>query len=196
MECFCFDKLEDDGIQDTIDFKFSDGDQHCRTWLLLYRGSSLLIWIMVFVINIVNIMLKFFLRKFIKYERKHDKTEEVVSTTFLLFFVTYFNTAVILFMVNINFDLNLPEWFPILAGEYDDLTVEWYRNVGSSIIMTMIIGIFSPHIANSFWWILGFAKRLWDRKCTCDYKRTRQVFQIDYEMKYIGADYLMEYRYS
>ncbi len=123
---------------------------------------------MVFVINTVNIMLKFVLRIIIKYERKHDLTQQVISTTYLLFFVTFFNTCCILLLINMNVDIGLPDWFPILAGDYGEFTTEWYRAIGASMLMTMIIGIFSPHIANSFWWGLAFTKKCWDRKLSCN----------------------------
>ena len=128
---------------------------------------------MVFVINTVNIMLKFVLRIIIKHERKHDLTQQVISTTFLLFFVTFFNTSCILLLINMNIDIGLPDWFPILAGDYGEFTTEWYWAIGASILMTMIIGIISPHIANSFWWMLAFVKKCWDRKMTCNSKKTK-----------------------
>jgi hypothetical protein len=131
---------------------------------------------MVFGITFVNILLKLVLRIIIKHERRHDKTEEVVSTTFLLFIVTYINTAVLLLLININLDFSLPSWFPLFSGDYEEFDVGWYNTIGSSIIMTMIIGIVQPHISNSFWWILAFVKRCWDRKLTCNDRRTRQVF--------------------
>lgn len=153
-----------------------DNDKLCQDWAIEYTLANVFVWVMIFGIIFVNIILKTILRIIIKLEKRHDKTEQVVSTTFILFVMTYINTAVILFMVNMNLDIGLPENFPILRGDYDDFTVDWYKNIGSSIIMTMIIGIFSPHISNSIWWILMVVKRMWDRKCKCHRKHTRQVF--------------------
>jgi putative flippase GtrA len=98
---------------------------------------------MVLAIIIVNVVLKFVLRKIIKFEKRRDKTEQVVSTTFLLFVVTFFNTAVLLLIVNMNIrGLGLPENFPIFSGDFDDFNVGWYGTIGTSILMTMIIGVF------------------------------------------------------
>ena len=161
-----------------------------------YYGVSIFYWAIVIGINLVNFFLKVILKIIVKFERRHDKTEEVVSTTLVLFVVTFINTAIILLIVNINLDLGLPDYFPIFAGDYDEFTVEWYRTIGSSIVVTMIIGIFSPHINNSISWILNALKRWFDRGFSLDYSKTKQLFQIDYESKYIGATFNMEYRYS
>ena len=60
----------------------------------------------------------------------------------------------------------------------------------------MIIGIFMPHISNSIWWFLYAGLRCYDRGFSFKYTKTRQLFQIDYETKYIGSPFNMEYRYS
>lgn len=90
----------------------------------------------------------------------------------------------------------MPSWLPILNGDYDDFTSEWYKQVGVSIILTMLLGIFSPHLANGVYWLKDAIIRFWDRRWTCDRKRTKQIFQSDYEQMYMGPELLFEYRYS
>ena len=34
--------------------------------------------------------------------------------------------------------------FPILAGEYDEFSAKWYRNVGSALCLTILLNILSP----------------------------------------------------
>ena len=150
---------------------------------------------MVLVISMINVMLKVALRIISVYERRHDKTDLVISNTFKMFIVQFFNTAVIILIVNAKVDF-VPSWFPILNGEYDDFTTEWYKQIGVSIILTMLIGIFSPHLANSLYWIRGACKRWRDRKWTCSRMKTKQIFQADYEQMYMGPELLFEYRYS
>jgi len=132
----------------------------------------------------------------VKLQKWHDLTEELVSTTFILFFLTFFNTAVLIFIVNFDMDIGLPEGFPILKGWYQEFTVEWYQSIGSQLLLTMIIGIFSPHIANMINWTIEVLLRLWDQKCRCNSKRTRQIFQVDYEWVHTHSNYLIEYWYS
>ena len=38
-------------------------------------------------------------------------------------------------------------WSFLQEGQYNDFTVQWYLNVGSSITLTMIAYVFTPHIS-------------------------------------------------
>ena len=97
----------------------------------------------------------------------------------------------------VNANLNLfPDGFPILAGEYDDFTIEWYRVVGSTIILTLFLNVFTPHITNFMFNFIRMCKRCCDRGCHCDKSHTKQILQEDYEGIYIGPDFLLEFRYS
>lgn len=60
----------------------------------------------------------------------------------------------------------------------------------------MLINIITPHVGAFIGIILSGFKRCWDRKCTCDKKKTRRRVQEDYEMLYMGPDFLIEIRYS
>lgn len=43
---------------------------------------------------------------------------------------------------------------------------------------------------------MGACGRCWDRGCTCDEKKTKQLVQEDYEDKNTGAEFMFEFRYS
>jgi hypothetical protein len=36
-------------------------------------------------------------------------------------------------------------FIPIFNGSYPDFVAQWYSNVGSTLCLTMVINIFSPH---------------------------------------------------
>jgi hypothetical protein len=63
-----------------------------------------------------------------------------------VFVVEFINTAVIIFLVNFNLDISIFN-MPIIDGNYTEFSVEWYRVVGSTIVLTMLIRTVSPHIA-------------------------------------------------
>jgi hypothetical protein len=44
-------------------------------------------------------------------------------------------------------EFKIPPNFPILNGNYVDFTVSWYRNVGTTLTIAMIMNIITPHIA-------------------------------------------------
>ncbi len=63
--------------------------------------------------------------------------------------------------------------FPIFSGRFSDFTVEWYKNVGATITLTMFINIFTPHISGIVAMIKGWAFQLIDRKFKSDLRITR-----------------------
>ena len=67
-------------------------------------------------------------------------------------------------------------------------------NVGTKIIMTMIIELPIPHFWP--WTMLTYFKcaRKWDRSCTKDKRKSKKVLQEDYEDLYIGPEFVFDYR--
>ncbi|CAI2368472.1 unnamed protein product [Moneuplotes crassus] len=194
MHCYCVQQFDDKGY-DVRNIEFSNGNHYCNDWVVKYSLNNAMIWGVVFMISLINVYLKVILRIISVHERRHDKTDLVISNTFKMFFVQFFNTAIIILIVNANIKF-MPSWSPIFNGEYKDFTTDWYRQIGVSIILTMLFGIFSPHLANSMFWIAGAFFRWKDRYFTCNKKRTKQLFQADYEQMYMGPELLFEYRYS
>lgn len=45
----------------------------------------------------------------------------------------------------------------------------------------MIISILTPNFGNYFSILMESMRRCWDRKCTCNRKKTKQLLQEDYE---------------
>ena len=100
-------------------------------------------------------------------------------------------------MVNAKFDnVSLPAFFPILTGEFSDFTVEWYRVVGSTIALTMLINIVSPHISTLLGNVIQSGIRCCDRGCSFNRRITKKLLQEDYEGIYTGPEFIMEIRYS
>ena len=164
MHCFCSQEFKEDGYK-VRDIKFDAGETYCKDWLSDYSINITLVWCMVMVMSMVNVALKIALRMISQFEKRHDKTDLVISNTFKMLFVQFFNTAIIILLVNLKIH-GTPGWFPILHGEYFNFTTEWYNQIGVSIILTMMISIISPHIANGAFHLRFFCKRWCDRKCT------------------------------
>ena len=93
-----------------------------------------------------------------------------------------FLQGLIILLVNARIsEIRLPAFIPLFQGDYSDFTVEWYRVVGSTISFTMLINIVTPHVGAFIGIIISGIRRCWDRKCTCDMRRTRRRVQEDYE---------------
>ena len=101
-------------------------------------------------------------------------TEKLKSSMIKMFLVQYINIGVLMILLYMKIaDESIPEDLPILNGKYTKFTTQWYKVVGETITINMIIEIFAPHVSLLFKPFFKFWKRCWDRKCSCDERRTR-----------------------
>jgi hypothetical protein len=82
-----------------------------------------------------------------------------------IFIVEYINTAIIILLMNMQWELKIFE-IPVIAGQYSEFSTDWYRMVGSTIVFTMIIRIITSQLVNMEPLGMQYLKRLWDTKCT------------------------------
>ena len=99
----------------------------------------------------INFILRTIFKRLSRFERVSNKTKEEHNIMVKVFFATFINTALIILIVNANFSriqliYNIPYTDQIFVGRYADFTREWYINVGESLIFTIMICVFSPHI--------------------------------------------------
>lgn len=85
--------------------------------------------------------------------------------------------------------------YSLLISNFE-VSASWYMAIGSSILLTMIIGIFTPHITTGINWLICQGISFYDRGFTCNKRKTRQVLQEDYENVYTGQSFLLEFRYA
>ena len=82
--------------------------------------------------------------------------------------------ALLILIVNAKIpEFDVPPDFPLLNGKYVDFTVPWYRSVGTTLTIAMIMNIVTPHIAENMLFALPACRRCCDRKCTRDMKKTK-----------------------
>jgi hypothetical protein len=60
----------------------------------------------------------------------------------------------------------------------------------------MIISVFTPNIGNYFALFMDGMARCWDRRCTCNKRRTRKLLQEDYEEINTGSEFELDDRYT
>jgi len=93
---------------------------------------------MNFVIRTVNILLI----KFIGYYTESSQTRVIMVSIFV---AQTLNTALLLLLSNANTQQTFMFWLPF-NGEYPDLTFEWYNDIASSLVITMLTAAFMPLI--------------------------------------------------
>ena len=86
----------------------------------------------------------------------------------------FINTALLLLLVNAKVpELSVPDDFPILGGRFPDFNVPWYRTVGSTIILTMLINVIMPHITENIFYLNILFNRCRDRGCSRNQRITK-----------------------
>jgi hypothetical protein len=77
------------------------------------------------------------------------------------------NMALIMIILNMKFtaSVDMTEVGFLLQGRYNDITPDWYNNIGTVIIMTMIFNISFPIIELVMVSFMKCLKKCWDRKC-------------------------------
>ena len=83
-----------------------------------------------------------------------------------------------------------------LGGKYMDFDGQWYFDIGTTIMLTMIVQVFSVPVAVAV--IAGIKKllRFFDRGCTQDMRKTRKKKQSVYQNLYTGTEFIIDIRYS
>lgn len=100
------------------------------------------------VINLVNFLVEFVQQIMVRFLGYQSQPEEMYAETKKKFYINFINTGLVIFFFNLNwfngFGLPLPE------GEYNEFTTSWYTQVGNTIVITMLLMVFSPHLGYIF----------------------------------------------
>lgn len=99
-----------------------------------------------FIIVFINYFIQVFFQKLSIFEKYKNLTEELSSRISKIVFALFINTGLLLLLINIKFNVGSDSMVPsslmfLVKGQYSDLTSEWFRNVGTVIIMTMFMNI-------------------------------------------------------
>lgn len=193
MYCYCLQEFNND-YSSFYNLEFSDGQKHCQTWFGLYSAAQALIYGVPLMIGLVNAISKFVLQKLSYLQKTHSIGERQILAAKNMMWISFINVGVLVLLVNLKIEYDLP--LPILQGRYSEFSVEWYRLVGSSLCVQMTLMILSTHLSNLFMEIFGCARRCWDRRCSCDARKTRKLTQIEYEQVNTGTQVEFDSRYS
>ena len=201
MHCYCrqllYKAIQDgESIYGYLAHRFADGESYCEEWWPMYLLDNILIIAVPLIIIIINFISKTILRVMTRFEKRQSKPQEVYASAFNMAALSFLNSGVVILLINFKLDSFSDSSVPLFKGEYEKFSSEWYRLVGSTICLTVAFMTLMPHVANVSMQILACMKRCWDRRCTCDLKKTRKLTQWDYEDVNTGNEFMLEFRYS
>jgi hypothetical protein len=132
------------------DLVFPDGKKKCSDWFTKFAFSNSMALVTAAVVEIVNEIVVLILVWTSKFQRYKNKTEELAHSVPKILFFQFINTALLILIVNAKVpELNVPSNFPLLNGNYVDFTVSWYRNVGTTLTIAMIMNIITLRTCSS-----------------------------------------------
>jgi len=151
-----------------------------------------------YCIVLINFLLRMFIILLIKrigYSTESMQTKYIKNGVFI---VSFFNTAVLLLLVNANLSqAGIPIFGGLLNGQHPDFTGEWYNDIGNNIVSAMLYIAYWPIIEFFVYWFMRLTFRVLDKGlCACGVDSTKCKTISQYVDLYSGPEYLIHYKYS
>jgi len=122
----------------------------CGDYLKQFGISQGLLFLTATCTVLVNALLQLFMDRLAALERHNSVTSHQRGVTSRLFWGLFFNTGVIIVLVNADFSPYLLDMgfanVLLTIGKYSDFEASWYREVGVSILLTMFLNTMNPHL--------------------------------------------------
>lgn len=83
------------------------------------------------MVGLINYVSKVILRKLTFLQGRQSESEQRYAATVNTMLISFMNIGIIVLLVNLSIKVYLP--LPILQGQYDKFSVEWYRLVGTNL---------------------------------------------------------------
>ena len=94
------------------------------------------------------------------------ETIRLSKTTSVTFWVQFFNSGILLLLINANLS-EQPFSFWLKGGSMGDFTATWYRTVGNVLIGAMFFNLYYPLLEAFAYYGMRAFGRCRDRGCSC-----------------------------
>lgn len=151
--CYCNSLSPLQLVQDTT---------FCSQFIKEYATTKGIFGVMAVVIVGLNLVLQIVISKIAVLQLHSTFSNEQFSIAWQLFISSFVNTALIIALVNANFDVYFPADNVItylFNGKFSDFTAEWYSVVGFSVFITCFINTINPHWIHLGSWLVSACKR-------------------------------------
>ena len=123
------------------------------------------------------------------------ETKRLSESTTVTWAVQFFNTGIILLLVNANMS-DQPITFWLTNGTFSDFNAAWFKTVGNILVGSMMFNIYYPIIEAVGYWLMRVAFRFLDRGISCDSRKTNTSSIQAYMDLVDGPAYYIHYKYS
>lgn len=153
--------------------------------------------IVKFAIIAINYVLRLFIIKLIIYIGKDTESEQTRLISNGVFIVQFFNTALLLLLVNANFN---EQGFPFTMFSSEkgmpDFNDKWFNDIGSTLVGAMMFNIYWPVIEFFVFFGMRSTFRLMDKRFKPKANTTKKTTIQQYVELYSGPVFFIHYKYS
>jgi hypothetical protein len=147
---------------------------------------------------VINVVLSTLIIKLVDWIGLPTQSERLTTITTGIFIAQFFNTGFLLFLVNFNATehKNWPEWITSIfaTGKFAGFVPDWYNEVGSKIVVTMIINAFVPY--GNVFAAVGVPKIMQYLDSKGDVYKTKKPTMGQFKATYAGGDYVIHFKYA
>lgn len=144
-----------------------------------------------------NYFLRVLIIYLIVYIGKDTKSDETRLIVYGVFVVQFFNTALLLLLVNANLAEQFTFLGKIFEGKLADFDSYWFGDLGKNLVMAMAYNTVFPMIEAGGFWGMRFGFRLLDRRFkTCNDNYTNKTTISQYVDLYSGPVFFIHYKYG
>lgn len=196
LQCFCKQEAEENPTTYLTDNYGGDtpicGELKSKV-NLVYLLTSALSYLLIglnYVLRMVCIMM-------VDWIGFPTETQRLSKTTSVTFFVQFFNSGVLLMLINADLS-EQPFSFWLTGGSMSDFTGAWFLTIGNVLVGAMTFNLYYPVLEAVMYWFIRWQGRCRDRGCRCPSENvtTKQTSIQGYLNKYAGPIYYMHYKYS
>ena len=76
-----------------------------------------------------------------------SKPEEVHASAINMFLMSFINTGIVIQLVYFDWAPSIN--FPLLLAEYKEFSQQWYEEIGTTIVITLMLMVLTPHLSNA-----------------------------------------------
>ena len=197
--CFCYNKMSENiGDVSNVAISGLPNQKPCKKFFNSYIKYTSISIALVLAIPIINSIVVIVLKQLTKFEKNTTLSSDMSANMWKMFVVQFINTFILIIIVNTKISalqVKFPN-FPFFAGNYDDIDPSWYNNVGATLLFSMILNVFTPHLTSlGFMW-LTFIFRCCDSGCSHDGRITKKKTRKEYIKLYSGPTFDIDARYA
>jgi hypothetical protein len=166
LKCFCQKEADENGAFSTwgktYEVKEKEPVQLCTDWYFDQWKALLSSMVGYFIIGI-NFVLRLILIKLICLIGQHTESSQTNSITNGVLLVQFFNTAILLLMVNANMKPQSTLLGYAFHGQLPDFSQMWYQDTGNTLVGAMTFNVMWPIIEFFAFWFQREGLRLLDK---------------------------------